>query len=303
MLRLARLSPPLLLLLILAAPLFLLRLLRPVELLNRTIPRRGLTIERGLAYGPEARHRLDLYRPAGAAGPLPVVVFLYGGGWDQGRREDYLFVGEALARQGFLVAVPDYRLFPQVLFPAFLQDGARALAWVREQAAARGGDTERLFLLGHSAGAYNAAFLALDPQWLAAEGLTPAALAGVAGLAGPYGFDPLARADTRPIFDCGLPSEALQPLSHAALGATAGAPPFLLLHGAADRTVQPRNSSRLAAALEAAGVPADCRLFPGLGHVGVVLALARGGRRIAPVLPAVARFLAAERPAGRPGRG
>lgn len=300
MLRLARLSPLLILLLVLASPLLLLRLLRPVQLLNWCVPRRGLEIRRSLAYGPDPRHRLDLYRPAGASG-LPTVVFLYGGGWDKGRREDYLFVGEALARAGHLVLVPDYRLYPAVRFPAFLEDSARALAWAAREAGGEGGDPERLFLVGHSAGAYNAAFLALDPQWLAAVGLSPADLGGIVGLAGPYAFDPLGRDDTRPIFESGRPSEAMQPARFAAAGVAAGAPPFLLLHGAADRTVEPRNSRTLTEALRGAGGTARCRVYAGLGHIGIVLALARGGRRIAPVLRETLAFLATG--AGAPRRG
>ncbi len=289
--RLARISPLLLLLLLLASPLLLLRLLRPVRLLNRWVPRHGLDIRRGLAYGPLPRQRLDLYRSRGARGPLPLLLFLYGGGWDKGRREDYLFAAEGLARAGHLVLVPDYRLYPEVRFPAFLQDTARAVAWARGQAADLGADPGRLCLMGHSAGAYNAAFVALDPQWLAAEGLTPAALSAVVGLAGPYGFDPLADAGTRPIFDSGPAVEEMQPVNFAAAGQAAGAPPFLLLHGAADRTVQPRNGDLLAQRLRAAGGAVEQDCYAGLGHVGIVLALAHGCRRIAPVLPRVLAFL------------
>jgi len=275
------------LLLLLAAPLLLIRAVSPAQVLNAAIPRRGLAIRRGLAYGPLSRQRLDLYRPARLAGPLPVLVFLYGGAWDKGRRQDYLFVAEALASAGYLVAVPDYRLYPEVRFPAFLEDCARAVAWTRAQAAVEGGDPARLALIGHSAGAYNAAFLALDPRWLAQEGMTPQALAGVVGLAGPYAFNPLDYDSTRPIFSVGLPADALRPLSHV----EPGAPPFLLLHGAADRDVYPVNSERLAAALAAAGVPAELACHPRLAHIGILLALARGFRRKAPIRRQVLAFL------------
>ncbi len=249
-------------------------------LLNAAVPRRGLQVERGLAFGPAARHRLDLYRPAGSGGPWPVILFLYGGGWNKGSRADYLFLAEPLARAGFLVAVADYRLWPEASFPAFIEDGARALAWLKAGVGVRGGDPARLLLLGHSAGAYNALLLALDRRFLAAEGLAPDAITAVMGLAGPYAFNPLDYDSTRPVFDVGRPTEELRPVSFA----SKAAPPALLLHGLEDTTVYPQNTEALAAALELAGATVEARLYPSLGHFGIVLAFARGFRRKAPVL-------------------
>lgn len=261
----------------------------PASLLNATVPESGLAIERGLSYGPLPRQRFDLYRAADVAGPLPLVVFFYGGGWDDGERGDYLFVAEGLARAGYLVAVPDYRLYPQVRFPAFLQDAAKAVAFLRQAAAERGGDAGRLALMGHSAGAWIAAFLALDPRWLAAEGVDAGALSAVVGLAGPYAFDPLAYDSTREIFSVGLPSDAMRPLAYVA--AVEAPPPFLLLHGGEDETVYPWNSERLAAALQSAGHAVELRRYPELAHIGIVLALAEGFRGRAPVLADILAFL------------
>ena len=263
----------------------------PASLLNATIPEQGLAIERGVAYGPLPRQRLDLYRATDAATPLPLVVFFYGGGWDDGERGDYLFVAEGLARAGFLVAVPDYRLYPEVRFPAFLEDAAKAVAYLQAAAPEHGGDGERLALMGHSAGAWIAAFLALDPRWLAAEGTGPAAVSAVVGLAGPYAFDPLAYDSTREIFSVGLPSDALRPIAY--VSESAPTPPFLLLHGEDDETVYRWNSERLAAALRAAGHRAELRTYPGLAHIGLVLALAEGFRGRAPVLADTLDFLRA----------
>lgn len=255
-------------------------------LLNAGVPRRGLLIERDLAFGPAGRHRLDLYRPAAAGDPRPVILFLYGGGWNKGNRADYVFLAEPLARAGFLVAVADYRLWPEVSFPAFIEDGARALAWLKASAGDRGGDPARLLVLGHSAGAYNALLLALDRRYLAAEGLSPDAITAVMGLAGPYAFNPLDYDSTRPVFDVGRPVEELKPISFV----SEAAPPALLLHGLDDTTVYPRNTETLAAALNAAGATVDARLYPSLGHFGIVLAFARGFRRKAPVLEDLLAF-------------
>ena len=140
----------------------------PLRLVNGLAPSRTYRATNGLAYGAHPRYRLDVYRPAEQAGPAPVVVFFYGGHWRSGERGDYLFVGEALASRGFLALIPDYRLHPEVRFPAFLEDGAKAVRWALSHAAEHGGDPGRLFLMGHSAGAYNAAMLALNPAYLSA---------------------------------------------------------------------------------------------------------------------------------------
>ncbi|MBS0254266.1 MAG: alpha/beta hydrolase, partial [Proteobacteria bacterium] len=214
--------------------------------------------------------------------PLPVIVFLYGGSWNSGMREGYGFAGRALAAQGFVVAVPDYRLVPQVRYPAFLEDGAAALRWVRAHVGEYGGDPNRVVVMGHSAGAYNAAMLAYDARWL---GERPW-LKGFIGLAGPYDFVPLKSDATRAAFGQADDLAATQPINHVA----PGAPPALLAVAGKDVTVGPRNAESLAAALARAGVPVQRRTYPGVGHVGIVTALARPLRGRAPVLADAAAF-------------
>ncbi|HEX8191987.1 MAG TPA: alpha/beta hydrolase, partial [Allosphingosinicella sp.] len=238
---------------------------------------------RGAAFGPEPRQRLDVYRPRRAGEDLPVILFLYGGNWQSGTRSGYEFAGRALAAQGFVVAVPDYRLVPEVRFPAFLEDNAAALRWVRRNARRFGADADRIVLVGHSAGAYNAAMLALDPTWL---GDDRQAVRGFVGIAGPYDFLPLDSPITRAAFGSAPDPRATQPVNFG----SADDPPALLLHGTADRTVYPRNSERLAERLRSAGVEAQVELYPGTGHVGIVTALARPFRGKAPVLRDTAAF-------------
>lgn len=244
----------------------------------------------GLRYGPESRQQFDLYQPAGnapAAG-WPVLVFFYGGSWRSGERADYRFVGEALANQGMLVMVADYRLYPEVAYPVFLQDAAAAVAHALDQAPSWGGDPRRVFVMGHSAGAYNAAMVALDERWLAALGKTPAALAGWIGLAGPYNFLPIKTLAVQPVF--GHPNVApdTQPVNHAAGSHL----PALLLAAAQDDLVNPRrNSETLAGLLQAAGAPVQWQAFDGVGHISLLAALAWPLRALAPVLPAVRDFV------------
>jgi acetyl esterase/lipase len=272
----------------LALPLFaLLAGCSPLKSFNAVLPKDGSSrlIARDVAFAGGERGRLDLYGPRRPAegGKLPVIVFFYGGSWSSGVKEGYGFVGRALAAQGFVVAIPDYRLVPQVRFPGFVEDGAAAVKWVRANAARYGGDPDRLVLVGHSAGAYNAAMLALDPQWLGAD---RAAVRGFAGLAGPYDFLPLDDAATIAAFGRAPDPKATQPINFAG----AGDPPALLLVAGEDRLVFPRNSIRLAARLREGGVPAEVKTYPGLGHIGILTAISRPLRGKAPVLQDIAAF-------------
>lgn len=265
----------------------------PLRVLNALAPADGVTVTPGEAYGPDPAHRLDAYAPAQAAGPRPVVVFFYGGSWQNGRREDYFFAGAGLASRGFVAMLPDYRKYPQVVFPGFLDDGALAVAWARRHAARFGGDPSRVFLMGHSAGAHIAAMLSLDGRYLGSQGLAPKDLAGLVGLAGPYDFLPLRDPVLQAIF---APESALartQPINFVA----PGAPPAFLATGADDSTVNPRNTERLAARLRQSGVIVREKRYEGLNHYTLVGALGEPLRSRHPVFGDVVAFL--EDPAGR----
>ena len=259
----------------------------PLTAFNSVVPkdRAGSVLARDQAYGTDKRQRLDIYGPrkVAAGARLPVIVWFYGGSWNSGSKGGYAFAGQALASRGFIVAVPDYRLVPEVRYPAFLEDGASAVRWVRGNIARYGGDPDRLVLAGHSAGAYNAAMLALDPRWLGAD---RAAVKGLAGLAGPYDFLPLDVPSTQNAFGQVADLPSTQPVNFA----SAGDPPALLVAGAEDTLVRPRQSARLAQKLAEAGVPVETRLYPGVGHIGVMTALAKPLRGKAPVLDDVAAF-------------
>jgi len=242
---------------------------------------------RGAFYGEHPRHRLDVYAPEGGAGGWPVLVFFYGGAWNSGRRRDYAWAARALAAQGFLVVAPDYRLHPEVVYPAFLEDAALAVRWAIEHAGRLGGDPARLSLAGHSAGAYIAAMLALDPSWLAAAGVAPGAVKAFAGLCGPYAFLPLDGPITTRTFGHVADLPATQPTSFA----RASAPAAFLATGENDHTVRPRNTRKLAKALREAGAVVEEQVYPGLDHAAPLLALSRPFRRKAPVLAQMTGFL------------
>ena len=260
----------------------------PAGLLNATVPESGLTIERDVAYGDGPRRRMDVYRPAGATSSLPLIVFLYGGSWRTGSKAVYRFVAAPLARLGAVVAVPDYRLYPEVVFPAFLEDCAAAVAFAAANATRWGADPRRLVLLGHSAGAYNAAMLLLDSSRLAAAGAPRPACGAL--LAGPYDFLPITDPDIIPVFPD--PRPWTQPIIYA----DGHNPPLLLLAGSDDRTVKPRNTVALAARIRAAGGPVEARILPGIGHIRLILAFAPLFRGNAPVLDFVWEFVSRAAP-------
>lgn len=240
-----------------------------------------------IAYGPLPRQKLDVYTPKRGARAAPVLVFFYGGSWNSGRRRDYAFAGRALASRGFVTIVPDYRLYPEVRYPEFLRDGAAAIRWARDHAAEYGGDPKRIVLAGHSAGAYNAVMLALDGEFLTEAGVDPANIKAVAGLSGPYYFLPLDDPSTIATFGQYPDLPATQPAKYV----TASSPPAFFAHGDKDTLVKPSNSAGLGRKLDRAGVAEEVKIYPGLSHADVVVALSRLFRNKAPVLDDMTAFL------------
>lgn len=264
--------------------------------LNSTDQRKGIEAERDIAFDPARHLALDVYRPAQAE-HAPVVVFFYGGDWTHGKRQWYRFVGSALAAHGVVAVIPDYRKYPQVKMDGFMRDAARAVAWTYAHADQLGGDPRDIFVMGHSSGGQIAALLATDPSWLVADGLSLHNLAGFIGLAGVYDFVPIPRkeVDMRGMFGT-QPAE--QRRAEPVAFVHGGEPSMLLLHGTADREVDPANSVSLARKAEAAHDDVRLKLYPGVGHMPLVFALSRPMRGEAPVLDDVLAFIRAHDPDG-----
>jgi acetyl esterase/lipase len=261
-----------------------------VDLLNATVATDSYRRTEGVHYGPDARQRLDVYQPERPVLQAPLVVFFYGGNWSSGERAEYRFVGEALASSGIVAVVADYRLSPAFRYPVFVQDSAQAVAWALQHAADYDADPAKVFVMGHSAGAYNAAMVALDNRWLAAEGLTPGRLAGWIGLAGPYDFLPIVEPLTRVAFKWPDTPADSQPLLHA----SADSPRALLLAPLQDRLVDPQRSTvALAQRLKASGVAVQSELFASVSHVTLLASMAQILRGRAPVLSRVSDFVKA----------
>jgi acetyl esterase/lipase len=263
----------------------------PIPALNALAPREAVSLSQDIAYAEGPRHRLDVYTPRHGDTAAPIVVFFYGGGWETGDRAMYRFVGAALAAHGVMVVIPDYRLHPEVQFPAFMQDGAAAVAWAHANATRFGGDPRRLFLMGHSAGAQIATLLALDPTYLRAAGAKPERdLCGVIGLAGPYDFLPQASDAVKAVFGPEKTWPRSQPINYV----TRLAPPMLLLAGDADRSVDPGNTLRFAARLRTVGARVRAEMEPGISHRAIVVALADALSFLAPVRAQTLDFIVAQ---------
>lgn len=260
----------------------------PLALFNGLAPRDpgARRVARHIAYGPHPRQRLDLFAPLDAEHP-PLLVFFYGGSWEAGSKDVYAWAGQALAAQGFLVAIADYRLVPEAHFPDFVEDGASAVACAAGLASAHGGDGERILLAGHSAGAHIAAMLALDTRFLERAGVAPRRVRAMAGLAGPYDFHPFDVPASINAFGRAPDPLATQPVSFA----HADAPALWLASGDGDTVVRPRNSLALADRVNQSGGRAEVRLYPKLDHAAILLCLSRPFRRRAPVLSDMAAFL------------
>jgi acetyl esterase/lipase len=247
-----------------------------------------IQLTQSIAYAERSRHRLDVCRPRGAAA-APVIIFFYGGAWQGGYKELYRYVAKALARRGYVAVVPDYRIYPEVCYPDFLDDGAQVVRWVKDNIARFGGDPDKLFLKGHSAGAHIAAMLSIDARWLGKVGLDPRRdIAGLIGIAGPYDLMPLRDEKLKVIFG-GVNRPETQPILHVA----PGAPPALLMTGGRDRLVEPGNSVRLAARLVAAGNAATVLTYRRIGHFIIIAAVAPFLRFLVPVMRDVDAFIAA----------
>lgn len=263
------------------------------------------SIELNVPYDPAApddpKRQLDLYLPGGR--DFPLVVFVHGGGWAWGDRTQsfggadvYRNIGRFLASQGVGAAVVGYRLVWPLDWQSQVGDVARAVAWVQAQAATRGGSKDRIFLMGHSAGAQLAARVATDPAWLEREGGAPAGICGVVAVSGAGydlgdidtyrdGFDPLYFAER---FGGSRLDGSWWRDASVVPWLDAGDPPFLVVSATGESAGLRRQSRLLHAALQKAGVQTSLVTVRGSSHERIILELSRADKTAG---PAVLRFL------------
>ncbi|MEH6758171.1 MAG: alpha/beta hydrolase [Parasphingorhabdus sp.] len=262
---------------------------RQLDMVNNIIPgdSNAKLLLSNQVYDEEYGLGLNIWTPKQVSEkPLPVVIFIYGGGWRTGSKDDYAFAGRALASRGYVTVLADYRLYPKTKFPGFLEDSAKAVAWVHDNIETMGGDPDRIFLSGQSAGAYNVMMLALDRQWLGRLGKTPDLIRGVAALAGPYDFYPFDTDMTKNSFGSYHDPKMTQPVNFV----RADAPPLWLSTGLADTQVKPRNSQTLRDRILEAGGDAEYTEYSELGHLDIMMAVAKPFRYKGPVLDDMIAF-------------
>ncbi|MGQ0622497.1 MAG: alpha/beta hydrolase [Panacagrimonas sp.] len=256
------------------------------KVLNTLTPSRGYQLATNLVYDTGKNLRLDVYTPKDAAN-APVVVFFYGGRWTTGNKDEYKFVGEALASRGFVAVLPNFRDYPEVRFPVFVDDAATSVAWVHANIGTYGGSVDKIFVMGHSSGAHIASMLAVKKEFMDRAGGSREWLRGMIGLAGPYDFLPITDPELRDVFG---PPENFE-LSQPVLYAEGDNPPILLLHGEDDETVWVKNTRNFAAAVTKAGGPVETVIYPKMSHRYIVASLAKPLRGQTDVIDHVAQFV------------
>lgn len=234
-------------------------------LVNATTPDDGYERVVEIPYGEQDRQTLDFYWPNTEESQDLTLVFFYGGGWQGGKKNNYRFVAQAFAKEGYRIAIPNYRVYPEVLFPSFVEDGAEAISAVLEYQP-----DSKLVLIGHSAGAHIAAMLAHDHSYLQNAGVTPSLIEAWVGWSGPYDFLPLTSNRLKKIFSGADDIAKTQPVNFV----DAGDPAALLIQGRDDSTVIPRNTERMAAQMREANIPVEAIYYDDVGHIGTVGALA-----------------------------
>ena len=246
-----------------------------------------LVESRSHVYDVERDLALDVYRANDTPEHAPLILFFYGGTWRYGQKAWYRFVGESLADAGFVVMIPDYRTAPDVTFPAFVEDAARAAAFARDHAARYGADPKKMFLMGHSAGGHIAGLLATDHRWLAAVDMAPRDFLGFIGVAGPYDFLPIWNPRMLQVFPDKEHHADTQPI-HFVDG---DEPPMLLLRGKLDPIIFARHNENMASKLAMFGIAAETRTYDRVGHAEILTTIARDRTDDAPTRADVIEFV------------
>lgn len=255
-----------------------LRRQRPTVLLLNALTSRDFNMQTNIAYGSWPRQQLDIYSPIkqeldldGNDDPAcPVIIFIHGGTWLHGSKEEYVFLGESFCRAGYVTVVINYRLAPEYMYPAFIEDTAQAIRWVHDNIASYNGDPERIIVMGHSAGAFNAVETVDNTHWLTQVNVPISCIKAVVGIAGPFSFDFRENEELLLSFSERLSPEDIMPDRHV----RPDAPPHLLLLATKDELVEPGNSFRMARALRNQGVPVQIKMIDGADHISIIGSIA-----------------------------
>ena len=246
------------------------------------------TLTANQPYGTHALNMLDIYQPREKA--KGTVIFFYGGCWGACTtftRKHYRFVAQALTSRGYVVVIPDYRRYPNVLFPQIMEDSAAVVAWVSNNIERFSGTSDQIFLMGHSSGGHIAAMLTVNERYLGV-GLHQN-IRGFIGLAAPYDF--IFDQPYLPKLFAGLEYSDSQP-SHFVDGSE---PPLLLLHGKEDDTVYMRNIVNMTKTVRQKGGKVEPHIYNGVDHVAILAALSIPYNNRSEVMHDITDFLKRQR--------
>lgn len=261
----------------------------PTTLVNIVSPSNHYDKKTDITYGKYERQKLDIYIPNYSEEEhknSTVIVFFHGGGWDSGNKNKYKFVASRLTLEGYTVVIPNYRIYPDVVFPAFIEDAALALAWLKNNQNNYSINTSKVYVMGHSAGAHIASLLTADKRYLENAGISDTYISGFIGIAGPYNFLPLTSNKLKKIF----PEETRtnsQPINFV----DGTEVPYLLLHGTDDKTVWPRNSKTLAEKILSKNGSVTLQLYENISHVGIISPFIPGFKNSAPTVQDIITFI------------
>lgn len=239
----------------------------------------GVGVSKNILYGDQPSQDLDIYYPKPLAQAMktqstinksyPMVVFVHGGSWETGSKEEYAFVGQSLAQAGYVTAVINYRKAPENVYPDYVKDAAQAIAWSHNNAESLHADPKRLAVIGHSAGAFNAVAAVANEDFLAPYGIKPKDLAAVIGIAGPYSYDFRKFSSARAFGANATPDEVMPDRQ-----IKGEQPPYLLLTAEKDTTVYDSNTIKMTEALKAAGATVENGVIKGASHATSIGAMA-----------------------------
>jgi acetyl esterase/lipase len=264
--------------------------------LNGISPSGGVGVSKNIAYGSEPLQDLDIYYPKPLTQAMkaqntisnsyPMVVFVHGGSWESGTKEEYAFVGQSFAQAGYVTAVINYRKAPEYVYPAYVKDTAQAIAWSYNNAARFYADPQRLAVVGHSAGAFNMMAAVSNEDFLAPYGISPKDISAVVGIAGPYSYD-FRKFSSATAFPAEATPDEVMPDRHI----KGSQPPYLLLTAENDEIVYESNTIKMTKALKAYGANVENGEIEGASHATSIGAMASPLRWVNDVRAQVLTYL------------
>lgn len=269
-------------------------------LLNTVSPKGEISVTKDLSYGDEPNQNLDIYYPKALAKAIhnnhnpkadyPLVVFIHGGSWESGNKEQYAFVGRSLAKAGYVTAVINYRKAPEFIYPAFVKDTAQAIAWSYHNADKFYADANKVAVVGHSAGAFNAVAAVSNADFLQPYGLQPSDIKTVVGIAGPYSYD-FRKFSSRSVFPKGATPEEVMPDSLLKAGSSGKQPSYLLMTAENDQVVHLSNTTKMEKALTQVGATVVTEEIKKANHATSIAAMSTSLTWVNSVRPQLISYL------------